>query len=543
MERGSDLFDYIIVGAGSAGCIVANRLSENPAHRVLLIEAGGADRHPFIHMPKGLAKIIGNLKLIWPFVTEAEAASHNISEYWARGRTLGGSSAINGMMYVRGQASDYDALAKQTSSDWDWAHIGAAYKSLEQHELGAAETRGDQGPLHVTMPTDRSPLTDAAIAAGIEMGYAEQRDVNDPSDDARVGYAPRTIYRGKRQSAATAFLHPIRSRANLTVVPGVVVDHLMFDGRRVVGVRGTRHGASVEYRASRDTILTAGALATPAILQRSGIGPAGLLSDLGIDVVQDAPEVGANLREHRGIVMQWRVRDKTSENRQFRGWRVVRNAMRYALCKNGPMASAAYEIGAWFKLLPDSTRLDSQFLIAPYTFDYDSPKLRVEPFGGINICAYMLRPASTGTVLIRTASSADLPVISPHFATAAKDRSHMLALMRHAREYVRQSALAPYVIEETRPGSQYQSDDELAEAHRRFGYANYHACGTCRMGKDDNAPVDPRLRVRGVDGLRVADTSVFPFMLAGNTQAPAMALAWRGADLILEDAAAFTTGK
>ncbi|MCC2602386.1 GMC family oxidoreductase [Sphingopyxis yananensis] len=543
IERMGDQYDYIIVGAGSAGCIMANRLSENPAHRVLLIEAGGADRHPFIHMPKGLAKIIGNLKLIWPFMTEAEPASNNAGEYWARGRTLGGSSAINGMMYVRGQASDYDALAEQTSADWDWAHMGAAYKSLEQHELGAAETRGDQGPLHVTMPTDRSPLTDAAIAAGVEMGYAEQRDVNDPSDDARVGYAPRTIYRGKRESAATAFLHPIRSRPNLTVVTGVVVDHLLFDGRRVAGVRGTRHGASVEYWASRDTILTAGALATPAILQRSGIGPAGPLSALGIDVVQDAPEVGANLREHRGIVMQWRVRDKASENRQFQGWRLVRNAIRYALCKNGPMASAAYEIGAWFKLLPDSTRLDSQFLIAPYTFDYDSPKLRVEPFGGINICAYMLRPASTGTVMIRTAASTDLPVISPRFATATEDRSHMLALMRHARDYVQQSALAPYVIEETRPGSQYQSDDELAEAHRRFGYANYHACGTCRMGQDDSAPIDPRLRVRGVDGLRVADTSVFPFMLAGNTQAPAMALAWRGADLILEDAAGFTAGK
>lgn len=516
---------------------MANRLSEDPARRVLLIEAGGPDIHPLIHMPKGLAKIIGNLKLIWPFMTEAEAASNDAGEYWARGRTLGGSSAINGMMYVRGQASDYEELADLSSSDWDWAHIGAAYKALEQHELGATETRGDDGPLHVTMPTDRTALTDAAIAAGVEMGYANREDVNDPADGERVGYAPRTIYRGKRESAATAFLHPVRLRPNLTLVTGMVVDRLLFEGRRVTGVCGTRHGKAVAYRASRDTILAAGALATPAILQRSGIGPAPHLESLGIDVVQDAPGVGANLREHRGIVMQWRVRDKASENRQFQGWRLFRNAARYAVRRTGPMTSAAYEIGAWFKLLPDSKRLDSQFLIAPYTFDYDSPKLRVEPFGGLNICAYMLRPASTGTVMIRSAKPTELPIISPHFATAPEDRTHMLALMRHARQYVRQSALAPYVVEETRPGSHYESNEQLAEAHRRFGYGNYHACGTCRMGKDDSAPVDPRLRVRGVDGLRVADTSIFPFMLAGNTQAPAMALAWRGADLILEDAA------
>jgi choline dehydrogenase len=533
----ADNYDYVIVGAGSAGCVMAYRLSADPSRRVLLIEAGGADRHPFIHMPKGLAKIIGNLKLIWPFMTEAEEASNGAPEFWARGRTLGGSSAINGMMYVRGHAADYEELAARTSDDWNWEHIGAAYKALEAHELGAGPTRGDQGPLHVTMPDTRTALTEASIAAGEALGYRRVDDVNDPSDIDRVGYAPRTIWRGRRESAAAAFLKPIRGRPNLTIVTGVVVDRLSIDGRRVTGVVGARDGVAVEYRATRDVILAAGALSTPAILQRSGIGPAAHLSTIGVPVLQDSPGVGDNLREHRGIVMQWKVKDAASENRQFGGWRLVRNVVRYFLDRSGPMTTAAYEIGAWFRTRPDSPRPDGQFLIAPYTFDYDSPKLRVEPFGGLNICAYPLRPASMGTVRIRSSSPADLPSIVPNFGIANEDRSLQLDLMRHARRYVAQSPLAPFVVEETRPGPRYQTDEELAEAHRRFGYNNYHACGTCRMGKDADAPVDPRLRVRGLEGVRVVDTSIFPFMLAGNTQAPAMALAWRGADLIIEDAA------
>lgn len=533
----ADSYDYVIVGAGSAGCVMAYRLSADPAKRVLLIEAGGPDRHPFIHMPKGLAKIIGNLKLIWPFMTEAEEASNGAPEFWARGRTLGGSSAINGMMYVRGHAADYEELAARTSDDWNWARIGAAYKALENHELGAGPTRGDKGPLHVSMPDVRTALTDASVAAGEVLGYRRMEDVNDPGDTDRVGYAPRTIRRGKRESAAAAFLKPARGRANLTIVTGVVVDRLTIDGRRATGVTGTRDGAAVEYRATRDVILAAGALSTPAILQRSGVGPAAHLAAVGVPVVQDSPGVGDNLREHRGIVMQWKVKDRASENRQFGGWRLLANAVRYFVDSSGPMTTAAYEIGAWFRTRPDSARPDGQFLIAPYTFDYDSPKLRVEPFGGLNICAYPLRPASTGTVRIRSASPTDLPAIVPNFGSAIEDRSMTIDLMRKARDYVAQSPLASFVIEETRPGPAYQTDAELAEAHRKFGYNNYHACGTCRMGKEADAPVDPRLRVRGVDGVRVIDTSIFPFMLAGNTQAPAMALAWRAADLIIGDAA------
>jgi choline dehydrogenase len=539
-ETSGKTYDYIIVGAGSAGCVLAYRLSADPAVTVLLVEAGGRDAHPFIHMPRGLAKIIGNLKLIWPFATEADKVSGAAGEVWARGRMLGGSSGINGMMYVRGQAADFDALAEQTSADWDWSHVAQAYKALEDHELGAAASRGAGGPLHVSMPTNRTALTEALIAAGEALGLRRQEDVNAPEDNERVGYAPRTIRGGRRESAATAFLNPIRARPNLTVVTGVAVDRIVIEDGSARAITGTRDGKPVSYRTSGEIVLAAGALASPAILQRSGIGDPALLAAHGIPLVADSRGVGENLREHRGVVMQWRVRDDVSENRQYRGLRLLANAARYFVSRTGPMADAAYEIGAWFRSAPGLARPDAQFLIAPYSFDYTAGKPAVEPWGGFNICVYMVRPKARGTVKIRSADPAILPQIDANAAGDAEDNQLMITLMRQARRFVAQAPLAKYVEAETRPGPVFQTDDELREAHRLLGYGNYHACGTCRMGADEAAVVDPRLKVRGVLGLRVADTAVFPFMLAGNTQAPAMAVAWRAADLILEDAVALT---
>lgn len=377
---------------------------------------------------------------------------------------------------------------------------------------------------------------EAAIQAGAAMGLEKMRDVNEPADIERIGYAPRTIYKGRRQSAAAAFLAPVTNRANLKVVTDVAIDSVEFDGRRAIAVRASTGDRPAKYSARREIILSAGALSTPAVLQRSGIGPAAHLRRMEIPLVQDSPEVGRNLREHRGLVMQWRVQDDVSQNREYRGLRLAANTARYYLTYDGPMASGAYEVGAWFKSRPDLPRPDAQILIAPFTFDYDSPTFNVEAHGGMNFCVYMVRPESTGTVAIRSRDPAALPMINANYCELESDRRKMIDIIRYARQLAGQAALSGAVIGETRPGLEYQTDEELLQAHIKFGYGSYHACGTCRMGNDEASVVDPRLRVRGVDGLRVVDTSIFPFMLSGNTVAPAMATAWRAADLILDDA-------
>ncbi|ROT97047.1 glucose-methanol-choline oxidoreductase [Altererythrobacter sp. FM1] len=530
-------YDYIIAGAGAAGCVMAYRLSADPSVSVCLIEAGPRDTHPLISMPKGLAKVMADPRHLWAYASEPEDSTGNQSETWARGRVLGGSSSVNGMMYVRGQPADYDSIAELTSDDWNWEHIGKAYAELEQHELGAAETRGATGPLRVSMSDHKDRLSEEQLEAGRAMGWPEKEDVNAPDNDDALGFTPRTIWGGKRQSAAVAFLRPAEGRSNLTILTEATVDRVRFSGKRAIGVEIVRGGERELVRTHGEVIVCGGAMASPAILERSGIGDPDRLSALGIDVVHPNPQVGEGLIEHRGLIIQWKLREDISQNKQFHGWRLLKSAAQYFLFKSGPMSSAAYEMGAWFRTRPGLNRPDAQMLIAPFSLDFAKDRQDVERFPGMHVVAYSLRPTSRGSIHISSTDPDAAATFKPNYRANEEDRRSMIGTVRTVRQWAAKEPLASTIAEETMPGPTYQTDAEILEAYDKYGTCGYHAVGSCRMGKDEASVVDPQLRVRGVEGLRVIDTAIMPVIPAGNTQGPTMAMAWRGADIILSNRA------
>lgn len=530
-------YHYIIVGAGAAGCVLAYRLSEDPAVQVALVEAGPRDTHPFIAMPKGLAKVMNDPRHLWAYASQPESSTAGQSEVWVRGRVLGGSSSINGMMYVRGQPADFDSIAELSSDDWNWEKIGAAYAAMENHELGAAETRGDRGPLKVTLPILRDALSEAQIAAGEALGWARKADVNQPDNEEGIGYAPRTISKGRRQSAAVAFLRPVESRPNLTILTDRTADRILFEGRRAKGVEVVHGGVREQLLVRGEVILCGGAMATPGILERSGIGNRERLEPLGISMVHHNPEVGEGLIEHRGLIMQWKLKRDLSQNKHFYGWRLLRSTLQYYLTKSGPMSAAAYEIGAWFRTRPGLNRPDAQMLIAPFSYDFDKQRRDVERFPGMHVVVYALRPTSRGSIHIASLDPDEPAAFSPNYRATEEDRQTMIGAVQAVRRYASQSPLVDLIAEETMPGPAYAADAEILDAYDRFGTCAYHAVGSCRMGKDDAAVVDSRLRVRGVEGLRIMDTSIVPIIPAGNTNGPIMAMAWRAADVIRADKA------
>lgn len=526
---GARVYDYIIVGAGAAGCVLANRLSADPSHRVLLLEAGPRDRNLFIHMPAGLAKLVNNRAVNWNYSTEPEPQLNGRRLWWPRGRVLGGSSSINAMCYIRGHQIDYDQWAHNGAEGWDWKTVLPWFRHAESNTRGADAFHGDHGPLAISDLRYKNTLSSAFIQAGIQAGHPENPDFNG-EDMLGVGWYQVTQRRGARCSAATAYLDPIRKRPNLTIQAGAQVNRVLIENGRATGVVCTVGGKAMAYGAEREVLLSGGALNSPQLLMLSGIGPADELRRHGIDVVVDAPGVGQNLQDHLDICTLTRCRTRDSYDRISElaaGWN-------WLIHRRGPGTSNIAEAGGFVRsaLAPDA-RPDIQLHFVPVQLD-DHGRNRLDG-DGYTVHACVLRPKSRGRLRLASASAGDKVLIQANYLSDAhgSDLRGMIEAVRISREILAQAAFDPYRGEERFPGAKATTDADITAFIRAKAETIYHPIGTCRMGEDEAAVVDPQLRVRGIAGLRVVDASVMPTLISGNTNAPTNMLAERTANLIL----------
>ena len=527
----SQTWDYVIVGAGSAGCVLANRLSADPGVRVLLLEAGPADRNPWIHVPGGIFKLIHNPAVDWCFATEPDPGLGGRSLQWPRGKVLGGSSSINGLVYIRGQREDYDGWRDLGNEGWSFDDVLPYFRRSERQSRGPDEFHGGDGPLVVSDPTTRMEIVDAFVEAAGQAGVPRTSDFNGAQQEG-AGYFQLTVDRGRRCSAATAFLRPAVARPNLEVVTGALVDRIVLEGRRATGVEYWHHGTQRTARASRETILAAGAINSPHLLLLSGIGSPDELRRAGVVPRHDLPGVGRNLQDHLQARVVFRTVRPITLNDQAGS--LPRRAMigaRYLLDRTGPLSFAASLAGAFARTRPEVSRPDVQFHFQPLSLDsYDG---RLHPFSGFTVSVCQLRPGSRGTLTLRNGDPAAAPRIEANYLQTAEDRQVIVDGLRLLRRIAAAPALAAEIAQEVRPGPAASSDDALLAHARATGSSIFHPAGTCRMGHGADCVVDSQLRVHGLEGLRVADCSIMPTLVSGNTNAAAIMIGEKAADLIL----------
>ena len=526
--------DYVIIGAGSAGCVLANRLTEDPAARVLVIEAGGRDWNPYIHIPAGFMKLLDHPTLTWGYHAEPDPGTAGRAILYPRGKVLGGSSSINGLIYVRGQPEDFDHWAQLGNRGWSWDDVLPYFKKAENWEGEANEWRGKGGPLFTSPMTDIPPLCRAAIEAGKEIGLEYREDVNSLPHGG-IGYCQQTRGGRRRASAARTYLHPAMRRPNLQVVTKALVRRILFDGKRAVGVEFARGGAVERAEAGREVILAAGAVGSPHILQLSGVGEPEHLSRVGIPVHHPLPGVGQNLQDHYIARISYPVKGTSTINERSRGVSLAAEILRYLVTGKGMLTYSASLAAASVKVLEESATPDVQCSIAPGSFK-DGQIGELDDFPGITAGAWQMRPLSRGYVEARSPDPAEAPAINPRYLSDPTDRRAMIGGLRFIRRLFAAPALARYCGAEILPGAEVETDDELLDYAREKGSTVYHATCTCKMGSDQLAVVDDQLRVHGLEGLRVIDASVMPTVTSTNTNAPTIMIAEKGAAIILEEA-------